>query len=98
MVLGLDFGEEKKKEKEPIPVPKIATFAEEGKSDYMAPAMRQYLLEKWEKSTEEERQRKNGTRNCTCLCRVLQPHGVPLPRIQYRRTRRRRAPISDTIN
>jgi hypothetical protein len=56
MVLGLDFGEDKKKEKEPIPVPKIATFAEEGKSDYMAPAMRQYLLEKWEKSTEEERQ------------------------------------------
>ena len=56
MPLGFDFGETKKKVTEPKPEPKSQTFAEEGQSHYMAPAMRQYLTEKWHSSTDEERQ------------------------------------------
>ena len=63
MVLGLDIFEEKKKEKPPRPVPKTATFAEDGKSDYMAPAMREYLSEKWANSSEEEKQQTISVRS-----------------------------------
>ena len=55
MPLGFDLGETKKKEKAPRPEPKSQTFAEEGQSHYMAPAMRKYLTEKWHNSTDEER-------------------------------------------
>lgn len=64
MVLGLDFMEEKK-ERPPRPIPPKATFAEDGQSDYMAPAMRQYLAEKWANSTEEEKQQTISIRSRT---------------------------------
>ena len=70
MPLGFDLGENKKKEKAPRPEPKSQTFAEEGQSHYMAPAMRQYLTEKWHNSSEEERQ-------LTVSIRSRKGHEVP---------------------